>query len=186
MFLFDQAICALRVTQGVREGVRRCHLPWARRVPAKGDRGETASFVGFTPSGFAFFFGGRCKGMQWARARAAAPSVSSSPTSTSALTTGSLPFRRAALAFAVRFEPLVFPAISNCHALWLCMKRRTGRTKVSHDSVCRPDVVEHVGMWRRRPTQSQRGAVCGNSLQGEAAWYAYGHAPREENAKRTD
>ena len=32
MFLFDQAICALRVTQGVREGVRRCHLPWARRV----------------------------------------------------------------------------------------------------------------------------------------------------------
>ena len=40
MFLFDQAICALRVTQGVREGVRRCHSPLARRVLAKGDRGD--------------------------------------------------------------------------------------------------------------------------------------------------
>ena len=35
-FLFDQAVCALRV----RQGVRRCHLQWARRVHAEGDRGD--------------------------------------------------------------------------------------------------------------------------------------------------
>ena len=35
-FLFDQAVCAVRV----RQGVRRCHLQWARRVHAEGDRGD--------------------------------------------------------------------------------------------------------------------------------------------------
>ena len=35
-FLFDQAVCAVRV----RQSVRRCHLQWARRVHAEGDRGD--------------------------------------------------------------------------------------------------------------------------------------------------
>ena len=176
-FLFDRAVCAARV----RQGVRRCHLQWARRVHAEGDRGDEGGRDADADAG------GRGRGeMQRARARAAVPSAARAAASARGSSWSALGFRGASLAFSVRLDALVFPAISNRHALWLCMKRRTGRTKVSHDSVCRPDVVEHVGVWRRRPTQSQGGAVCGNSLQGEAAWYAYGHAPREENAKRTD
>ena len=51
------------------------------------------------------------------RARAAAPSTARASASASRSAWSALDFfRRAALAFEVRFDPLVFPTISNCHA----------------------------------------------------------------------
>ena len=124
--------------------VRRCG-----RVHAEGDRGDEGGRDADADAG------GRGRGeVQRARARAAVPSAARAAASACGSSWSALGFRRAALAFTVRLDALVFPAISNRHASWLCTKQTTRRTKVSHDCVCRPDAVEHVGVWRSRPAQS--------------------------------
>ena len=130
--------------------------------------------------------GRRKSGIWRVRARATAPSAASSSPSTSASTTGSLSFRRAALAFLVRSDALVLTMISNRHAFGLCTKHKTSNTRVSSDCVCSRHVGRQARAWSRQLAQTHRGAVCGRSSQHDAARHAGSHSARTGGVSRTE